>query len=354
VNKRLSAFIVVGAVGFLAQIGAIALLTMTAGWGYAPSTAIAVEIAVLHNFLWHERWTWRDRTDPGGSVVVRLFKFQVSNGLTSLAGNLVLMTVLVGFFQLNPVVGNLVSVIVISALNFLMADRWVFTRGVAAFAVALLAAAPSEASAAGLRADTTAAWDQYVAGTEAQWRHQRPGPPSDDPQGEAIAVPGGTIHDWRSSIVIHGITVDSLIRALMYPGTPPPQEDVLESRLLSRTGNTLHVYLKITRRTVLTVTYDTEHQVTFEPQNAAYALSRSVSTRICESDGRDRGFLWRLNSYWRYEQVGNDVRVDLRSLSLSRDVPALLRPIASPIVNRIARESMTKTLDAVRDYFEAN
>lgn len=353
-KTRFSAFIVVGAIGFLVQIGAIALMTMVAGWRYGPATAIAVELAVVHNFLWHERWTWRDRIEGGDGVTSRFLKFQVSNGLTSLAGNLLLMTVFVEFLRLNPVMANVVSVVLISAVNFLWADRWVFTRRATAIAAAMFAVAPSPVSAAELRVETTAAWNQYVAGTEAQWRHQRPGPQSEEPQGQAIAVPGGTIHDWRSSTVIHGITVDALVRALMYPGTPPPQEDVLESRLLSRSGETLLVYLKITRRTLMTVTYDTEHQVTFERPNAGYALSRSASTHISEVDGRDRGFLWRLNSYWRYEQVGDDVRIDMRSLSLSRNVPALLRPVANPIVNRIARESMVKTLDAVRNYVEQN
>jgi hypothetical protein len=145
-----------------------------------------------------------------------------------------------------------------------------------------------------------------------------------------------------------------MVNALMHPGTPPPQEDVLESRVLARSGDTLCVYLKLVRKTVITVTYDTEHQVTFARHSPRLATSRSVSTKIAESDGRDRGFLWRLNSYWRYAQVGNDVRVEVESLSLSRDVPMVLRPVAGPIINRIARESMLRTLQAIKDFFETN
>ena len=81
--------------------------------------------------------------------------------------------------------------------------------------------------------------------------------------------------------------------------------------------------------------------------------SRSVSTRIAESDGGDRGFLWRLNSYWRYTQLGNDVRVDLESLALSRSVPGVARPVARPIIDRIARESLLRTLDSVQRFLEA-
>jgi hypothetical protein len=138
----------------------------------------------------------------------------------------------------------------------------------------------------------------------------------------------------------------------MYPGTPPPQEDVLESRVLSRRGDSLHVYLKLARTVLVTVTYDTEHDVTFQRVAPGVMTSRSVSTRIVESGGSDRGFLWRLNSYWRYTQVGRDVLIELESLSLSRDVPRLARPIAVPIANRIARESVARTLASVRAFLE--
>jgi putative flippase GtrA len=354
VKTRASAFVVVGAIGFVIQLAALALMTMAAGWPYGPATAIAVELAVLHNFLWHERWTWRDRTVSREGTFGRFVKFQISNGFTSLVGNLVLMAVCVEVFALNAVAANVVCVVVMSLANFLMADRWVFARGVAVAVTTALVAAPSPVSAAEPKADTIAAWTRYVAGTEARWRHQHPDARNDQPSGETISVPGGTIHDWRGSIIVHGITVDQLMAGLMDPGTPPPQADVLESRVLGHSGKDLRVYLKITRRTLITVTYDTEHQVTFERQSAGCALSKSVSTRISESDGRDRGFLWRLNSYWRYVQVGNDVRVEMQSLTLSRDVPTLLKPVASPIVNHIARESMTSSLEAVRDYFERN
>jgi hypothetical protein len=139
----------------------------------------------------------------------------------------------------------------------------------------------------------------------------------------------------------------------MYPGTPPPQEDVLESRVLARTDNTLRVYLKLARTAVVTVVYDTEHQVTFTRYSPTMVTSRSVSTRIAECDGGDRGFLWRLNSYWRYTQVGGDVRVDLESLSLSRAIPRVARPVARPIIDRIARESLLRTLDSVKRFLEA-
>jgi hypothetical protein len=83
------------------------------------------------------------------------------------------------------------------------------------------------------------------------------------------------------------------------------------------------------------------------------ATSRSVATRITEAGGGDRGFLWRLNSYWRYTQVGPDVRVDLESISLSRAVPRVARPVARPLVDRIANESLQRTLDSVQRFLQA-
>jgi hypothetical protein len=196
--------------------------------------------------------------------------------------------------------------------------------------------------------ETIVAWNAYVTRTG-----DRPLRPGTAPQGLMIDIPGGTIYHSSGSMLIRGTTVDRVVRALMHPGTPPPQADVLDSRVLARTDSTLRVYLKLSRTAVVTVVYDTEHQVTFTRHSPVMATSRSVSTRIAECDGGDRGFLWRLNSYWRYTQAGNDVRVDLESLSLSRSVPRVARPVARPIIDRIARDSIQRTLDSVQRFLEA-
>jgi hypothetical protein len=202
--------------------------------------------------------------------------------------------------------------------------------------------------AADLAHETIAAWNAYVSRNV-----DRPGRPGSAPHGEMIEIPGGTIYHSSGSIVVRHTTVDRVVHALTNPGTPPPQEDVLESRVLSRTANGLRVYLKLSRSAIVTVVYDTEHDVVFTRHSPTVATSRSVSTRIAESDGGDRGFLWRLNSYWRYTQVGGDVRIDLESLSLSRAVPRVARPVARPIIDRIARESLTRTLESLRDFLNA-
>lgn len=126
--NRAAVFVIVGAVGFVVQIATLAALTAGAGWHWLPATIVAVEVAVVHNFLWHERWTWCDRATSGArAVAVRLIKFTGGNGLTSIAGNAGLMALLAGALRLPPVAASALSVIVLALVNFAIADRWVFS-----------------------------------------------------------------------------------------------------------------------------------------------------------------------------------------------------------------------------------
>ena len=202
--------------------------------------------------------------------------------------------------------------------------------------------------ARGPETETIAAWDAFVARAERKVHSCQCD--ASRPEGRTFEVPGGVIHQWRGSVFIRGVTVDDAVDALVSRGIPPPQDEVLESRVLSRSGDSLVVYLKMSRQALVTVTYDTEHVVTFERLSATSARSRSVSTRIEETGGRDRGFLWRLNSSWRYMQEADGVRIEAESLSLSRPVPVLLTPAASPIISRVGRESMARTLDAMQKF----
>ena len=136
----------------------------------------------------------------------------------------------------------------------------------------------------------------------------------------------------------------------------PRQSDVLASKILEDRGDTLRVYLKLTRKELITVTYNTEHLVELTRHGPGRASSRSVATKIAEladagtprerekPAGSDLGLLWRLNAYWWYEEVPGGVLVECESLSLSRGIPLLLKPFASGTVDRIARESMARTL----------
>ena len=91
--KRWLVFNFVGAMGILVQMGILWGLTSALHLRYLTATALAVEAAVLHNFFWHERWTWADRIAKHNSgVFSRLLCFHLTNGALSIAGNLILMT----------------------------------------------------------------------------------------------------------------------------------------------------------------------------------------------------------------------------------------------------------------------
>lgn len=119
-------FNLVGAIGLGVQLAALWLLTAL-GIGYMLATGLAVEAAVLHNFIWHERFTWVDRA--GGrrrEAAARLLRFNLTTGAVSIVGNLLLMRLFVGSAHLQPFVANLVSITACSLLNFVVSDRWVF------------------------------------------------------------------------------------------------------------------------------------------------------------------------------------------------------------------------------------
>jgi len=118
-------FNLVGALGIGVQLAALWSFTEF-GLGYLFATALAVEVAVLHNFLWHEHFTWADRTDESREGARRLVRFNLSNGVLSIGGNLLLMRWLVGEAHIRELIANLISIAACSIMNFLVSDRWVF------------------------------------------------------------------------------------------------------------------------------------------------------------------------------------------------------------------------------------
>ena len=122
-------FNAMGILGVAVQLGVLHLLTHYAGLNYLFATACAVEAAILHNFFWHERYTWRVRTrlDPGSSVR-RLLHFNLTNGAVSLAGNLLLMKLLVEWFGVPVLTANFGAIVACSTLNFAIAEFFVFAE----------------------------------------------------------------------------------------------------------------------------------------------------------------------------------------------------------------------------------
>jgi hypothetical protein len=238
--------------------------------------------------------------------------------------------------------------------------------------------------------ETIRAWGQYVSQTEARIARelasprflavdlgQEPSPSraalrqgtvlvteADGSSGSRTDVPSGTIHHWRGAMFIPDVTLAEVLAASADPAGHR-QEDVLEARVLRRTPDGLRLFLKIQRKLIVSAVYNTEHDVTFRRHGPSRASSTSVAARIAEvenagtpgerelSPGMDRGFLWRLNAYWRYEAAPDGVFVEIESLSLSRAVPWGLGTVVRPLANRVARESMVRTLEALRARFPA-
>jgi hypothetical protein len=315
---------------------------------------------------------------------VRLGHFHLANGAVSLGGNIGLMFVLHTVGGMPLLAANLLAIGACSLVNFFASDRLVFRAGAAAAALVLAASGPASAQPAPA---TLAAWEAYVKKAEA--RIERELQSSDkflvgDLQGSSerqrilagqsvvasgaqssgLEIPDGRIHHWRGALLIRGITLDALLAKLQYPtGKGPFPSDVVTMRVIDRRGpDDLNVFMKLSRSFIVTVNYNTEHAVRYRRHSPQRASSRSVSTKIAEldvKDGRerekapdeDRGYLWRLNSYWRYEEVPEGVIVECESLSLSRSAPLVVRVVAGSLINKVARESMERTLLSLRTLY---
>jgi putative flippase GtrA len=124
---RFGRFTLVGFMGAVLQLTLMFLLMSWFGALSIAATPVAVEITILHNFFWHERFTWVDRGPKGcGQFASRLWRFHAGNGLISLAGNTVLVYGLVEGFHAPALPAAVGAIVLCSLANFLVADRWVY------------------------------------------------------------------------------------------------------------------------------------------------------------------------------------------------------------------------------------
>jgi hypothetical protein len=184
------------------------------------------------------------------------------------------------------------------------------------------------------------------------------------PDGEAD-LPGAMLHDWRGTAFVRGATVADFEQLMKnfdaYPQRFSPQ--VMQTRVLSgQDGADLShftVSMRVRQHHVITVVMDTTFDTTFGRLDASHAYSISRSTRISEigspgtakeralSGSEEHGFLWRLNTYWSYEQRDGGLYMQIESVSLTRSIPAGLRWVIRPFVESVPRESLEFTLHAV-------
>ena len=158
------------------------------------------------------------------------------------------------------------------------------------------------------------------------------------------------IHDWVGTAFLPGATLAQVLALVQdYDHTAEHyRPEVQASRLISREGDDFHISMRLRKHKVVTVLLDTEYDVHYGRLDPQHWYSESRSTRIAEADGGDHGFLWRLNSYWRFVQVDDGVIVQCEAISLTRDIPTGLGWMIGPFVSKIPRESLEFTMTRTR------
>jgi hypothetical protein len=186
--------------------------------------------------------------------------------------------------------------------------------------------------------------------------------------GHAIPVPNGLIHHWTGIVFIPRTT---LARTLAFLQDYDNQArfyapDVQRSKLLARDGDEFKVFMRLRKTKVVTVILDTEYDIHYIHLDAGRAASRSYSTRITEVQnagkadeseklpGLDSGFMWKLNSYWKFLERDGGVYVQLEAISLTRDIPTGLGWMVRPFVTSIPQESVNFTLSRTREALTQN
>ncbi len=235
-----------------------------------------------------------------------------------------------------------------------------------------------------LHPKTLEALDAYIHNAEAEmrkrlqgsgsflWSQQMPVRARVLGQGQVVAqfwsgegpvkVPKGLIHDWIAAAFIPDSNIQQLLAVMQdydqHQNTYKPE--VIDSKLISRDGDHFRVYLRLLKKKIITVVLDTDHEVHYCPVDKTRWVCRSHTTRIAEVENAGSpdervlepdtgyGFLWRLYSYWRFEEHNGGVVVECRAISLTRDVPFGLGWAIEPIIEKLPKESLINTLEATR------
>jgi putative flippase GtrA len=122
---RWGKFNLVGAIGMAVQLTSLALFNRLTPGHYLCSTAAAIELTLVHNFVWHQHFTWPDRR-AHAALLAQLFRFHVSNGLISMIGNLALMRILVQQARIPVLPSNCIAILCCSVINFMLGNTWAF------------------------------------------------------------------------------------------------------------------------------------------------------------------------------------------------------------------------------------
>ncbi len=258
--------------------------------------------------------------------------------------------------------------------------------------VICLMVTPSPAGAAELRPEAVQGFDQYVRLTERRmqgewapggvflWVDGLPEPRRSDAyarlqRGEVISArlrtadpsgrsstPGALIHHWVGTVFIPGVSLAQVLAVVQDYDRHAEyyKPDVMQSKKVEQKGDDFKVHYRLRKKEIITIILDADYDVHRHSLDAARAYSNSYSTRIAQvenagepdehelSPGKDGGYLWRLNSYWRYFDSGRGVYVQCEAVSLTRDIPAGLNWLVGSFVESVPKESLEFTLQSTR------
>ena len=251
---------------------------------------------------------------------------------------------------------------------------------------ALIFCTPAISTSAELRAQTLTAWDHYLGAVEARvnpataaqrpflWTDEDPGRIRRVQHGEVIVsqvkadsareVPYGLIHDWIGAAFVTGVTLTEVL-ALAHDYDSYPRwygPTVAWASLLTRDGDEDRFTILYVR-TVLWVTaaLEAEYKAHYFRVDAKrwYSIARSSRIQEFEQYGRSdqrkmppdggNGYLWRTYSVTRYEQRDNGVYIEQENIGLSRQIPPALRWTVEPVVNRLSRNLLMRSLQQTRE-----
>jgi len=180
--------------------------------------------------------------------------------------------------------------------------------------------------------------------------------------GKPIAVPGGLIHHWIGTAFVPGATLAQTL-AFMQDYNHKVEyfkPDIVRSKILKHEGDDYFVLLRFYQKKIITTVIDTDQEVHYHVVDKTHAWSRSNATRVQEVDnpgksderlepeGHDRGFVWKLNTFWRFEEKDGGTYLECQAISLSRDIPTGLGWMVGSFVSSVPRESLTFTLTTAR------
>jgi hypothetical protein len=246
------------------------------------------------------------------------------------------------------------------------------------------------AKAVQLNPRTLETFDVYIDGAEMEmeqtlhgngpflWSQQTPERAKEVRRGKVVAqfwsgrgpikVPRGLIHDWIAAAFISDSTIQEIFGVIQdydnHKNIYKPE--VVDSKLVRQEDHDFRIYLRLLKKKIITVVLDTDHEVHYRPVDRIRWVCRSHTTRIAEVENAGShdervlqpdtgyGFLWRLYSYWRFEERGAGVIVECRAISLTRDVPLGLGWAIEPIIQKLPKESLINTLEATRQALYAN